>query len=95
MGTRATEKVIHVSEGPVLRKCAKCGHWECPCCTDWCDACVKDEDPCEATMECVYDALAPFSYDDAAEDAKIKGWDGNCDRTLEDGRVSFLNEVDE
>lgn len=21
----------------VVRKCIVCGHWECPCCNDWCD----------------------------------------------------------
>lgn len=36
-----------------LRKCVECGHYECPCCRDWCDKIVDDEMCCDG--ECSFD----------------------------------------
>lgn len=35
-----------ISRDPIARRCVRCGHWECPCCTNWCDACggLAEED---------------------------------------------------
>lgn len=27
----------------VARVCTRCNHTECPCCNDWCDACLRDD----------------------------------------------------
>ena len=37
-----------------LRRCLRCGHFECPCCKDWCDVCIDDDAIC-GDMECAYE----------------------------------------
>lgn len=44
----------------VLRRCVRCGHYECPFCRDHCDRCFDDEDSdhhkdCAREMECSFD----------------------------------------
>jgi hypothetical protein len=54
-----------------VRSCTRCGHFECPCCGDWCDQCFdlpdsdRELDPeagphhpvCADQLQCLYDRV--------------------------------------
>lgn len=45
----------------LLRRCVRCGHFECPFCGAWCDVCLDVEleghhEECANALECLYDA---------------------------------------
>jgi hypothetical protein len=86
-----------------LRKCLRCGHYECPCCTNagrpWCDdiACIDPDDhtPDELLCpdECVY--AEPLSAEMTAWFASLAMYDEHGIgiggfRSYSDGRCAWL-----
>lgn len=33
-----------VTRAPIAKRCMRCSHYECPCCTTWCDDCLRADD---------------------------------------------------
>lgn len=88
------EIVVHETEGQVLPKCTRCGHFACSHCGDFCDGCGEDDGACAEELLCVYDGSPmPLNYKDECAKAFAKGWKGRYEETLGDGRVQFINRV--